>query len=126
MTNQELTDMRVRLYKATPLKLQLVDELISLIKGCFGNNIETNGIQFDRNIFKLGGLYVRMIEIDPHEFGGILVHWYQKLDISVRYDPYCSVYMLSLREIRKIIEHIKSIHEHYENSIVVTSSPIPK
>lgn len=115
MTNQELTDMRVRLYKATPLKLQLVDELISLIKGCFGNNIETNGIQFDKNIFKLGGLYVRMIEIDPHEFGGILVHWYQKLDISVRYDPYCSAYMLTPKELRKIIKRITEVKEYYNS-----------
>ena len=114
MTKEELTELRVKLYKAKPSKLQLVDELITLIKGCFGGKVETNGIRFDSGNFKLGELTVKMIELDPQEFGGVLVHWYPKLDISVRYDPYCSVYMLSLREIKKIIERIKRIHEYYE------------
>ena len=114
MTKEELTELRVKLYKAKPSKLQLVDELITLIKGCFGGKVETNGIRFDPGNFKLGELTVKMIELDPQEFGGVLVHWYPKLDISVRYDPYCSVYMLSLREIKKIIERIKRIHEYYE------------
>ena len=114
MTKEELTELRVKLYKAKPSKLQLVDELISLIKGCFGDKVETNGIRFDSRNFKLGKLSVKMIELDPQEFGGVLVHWYPKLGISVRYDPYCSVYMLSLREIRKIIERINKVHEYYE------------
>jgi hypothetical protein len=114
MTKEELTELRVKLYKAKPSKLQLVDELISLIKGCFGDKVETNGIRFDSGNFKLGELSVNMIELDPQEIGGVLVHWYPKLDISIRYDPYCSVYMLSLREIKKIIERIKRIHEYYE------------
>ena len=114
MTKEELTELRVKLYKAKPSKLQLVDELITLIKGCFGGKVETNGIRFDSSAFKLGELTVKMIELDPQEFGGVLVHWYPKLDISIRHDPYCSVYMLSLREIKKIIERIKRIHEYYE------------
>ena len=114
MTKEELTELRVKLYKAKPSKLQLVDELISLIKGCFGDKVETNGIRFDSGNFQFGELSVNMIELDPQEIGGVLVHWYPKLDISIRYDPYCSVYMLSLREIKKIIERIKRIHEYYE------------
>lgn len=114
MTKEQLTETRVKLYRATPLKLQLVDELISLIKGCFGDKVETNGIRFDSGNFKLGELSVNMIELDPQEIGGVLVHWYPKLDVSLRQDPYCSVYMLSMREIRKIIERIKRIHEYYE------------
>ena len=114
MTKEELTELRVKLYKAKPSKLQLVDELITLIKGCFGDKVETNGIRFDSGNFKLGELSVNMIELDPQEIGGVLVHWYPKLDISIHHDPYCSVYMLSLREIKKIIERIKRIHEYYE------------
>ena len=111
---ENLNELRAKLYRAKPSKLQLVDKLISLIKGCFGDKVETNGIRFDSGNFKLGELSVNMIELDPQEIGGVLVHWYPKLDISIRYDPYCSVYMLSLREIKKIIGRIKRIHEYYE------------
>ena len=111
---ENLNDLRAKLYRAMPCKIKLVDELISLIKGCFGDKVETNGIRFDSGNFKLGELSVNMIELDPQEIGGVLVHWYPKLDVSLRQDPYCSVYMLSMREIRKIINRIKHIHEYYE------------
>lgn len=115
MNQTDLKKVRIQLYKAKPSKLKLVDELISLIKGCFGDKVETNGIRFDSGAFKLGELSVKMIELDPQEFGGVLVHWYPKLDVSLRHDPYCSVYMLSLREIGKIIKRINDIHEYYDN-----------
>ena len=111
---ENLNELRAKLYRALPPKIKLVDELISLIKGCFGGKVETNGIRFDSSAFKLGELTVKMIELDPQEIGGVLVHWYPKLDISIRHDPYCSVYMLSLREIRKIIERINKVHEYYD------------
>lgn len=120
---ENLNELRAKLYRAKPSKLQLVDELISLIKGCFGDKVETNGIRFDSGNFKLGELSVNMIELDPQEIGGVLVHWYPKLDISTKNDPYCSVYMLSLREIRKIIERINKVHEYYEqHSALLTNS----
>lgn len=120
---ENLNELRAKLYRAKPSKLQLVDELISLIKGCFGDKVETNGIRFDSRNFKLGELSVKMIELDPQEIGGVLVHWYPKLDVSLRQDPYCSVYMLSLREIRKIIERINKVHEYYEQySALLTNS----
>lgn len=109
-----LNDVRAKLYRVKPSKLQLVDELISLIKGCFGDRVETNGIRFDSGNFKLGELSVNMIELDPQVIGGVLVHWYPKFDISTKNDPYCSVYMLSTNEIRKIINRINKIHEYYE------------
>ena len=120
---ENLNELRAKLYRAKPSKLQFVDELISLIKGCFGDKVETNGIRFDSGNFKLGELSVNMIELDPQKIGGVLVHWYPKLDISTKNDPYCSVYMLSLREIRKIIERIKRIHEYYkQHSALLTNS----
>ena len=120
---ENLNELRAKLYRAKPSKLQLVDELISLIKGCFGDKVETNGIRFDSGNFKLGELSVNMIELDPQEIGGVLVHWYPKLDVSLRQDPYCSVYMLSLREIRKIIERINKVHEYYkQRSALLTNS----
>ena len=120
---ENLNELRAKLYRAKPSKLQLVGELITLIKGCFGDKVETNGIRFDSGNFKLGELSVNMIELDPQEIGGVLVHWYPKLDVSLRQDPYCSVYMLSLREIRKIIERINKVHEYYkQHSALLTNS----
>ena len=118
----ELNETRKKLYKATPLKLQLVDELASLIKGCFGDKVETTGIQFDDSHLRLAHLTVKMIEIDPQELGGVLVHWYPNFDISTKNDPYCSAYMLRPHEIRKIIHHVKHIHEYYQNTV----SPLTK
>lgn len=109
MTEKELTDLRVQLYKATPLKLQLADELKHLIEGCFGNHIVTNGIRFDSSSFKLDGLYVKMVMIDPEEIGNVLVHWSQD-------GKYCSIYMLKVSDIRRIIQHIGKMHEHYNSN----------
>lgn len=122
MTEKKLKEIRVQLYKATPLKLQLVDKLISLIKGCFGGKVETNGIRFDSGNFKLGELSVNMIELDPQEIGGVLVHWYPNFRISTNNDPYCSVYMLSTHEIRKIINRINRIHEYYEQNCTLLAN----
>lgn len=122
MTEKKLTEIRTQLYKATPLKLQLVDKLISLIKGCFGDKVETNGIRFDSGNFKLGELSVNMIELDPQEIGGVLVHWYPNFRISTNNDPYCSVYMLSTYEIRKIINRINRIHKYYEQNCTLLAN----
>ena len=119
---ENLNGLRAKLYRVKPSKLQLVDELISLIKGCFGDKVETNGIRFDSGNFKLGELSVNMIELDPQEIGGVLVHWYPKLDVSLRQDPYCSVYMLSLREIKQIINRIKHIHEYYKQNCALLAN----
>lgn len=108
-----LEQQRMEVYKATPTKLKLVDELASLIKGCFGDKIETTGIRFDDSHLKLGGLIVQMVEIDPQKFGGVLVHWYPKKEISTKNDPFCSAYMLNEEEIKEIINDIKKIKQYY-------------
>lgn len=118
MTNQELTDIRVRLYKATPLKLQLVDELIELVKHSFTgvfSGVEVSEMSFVNTFFKLGELQVKMIEIDPQEIGGLLIHWYPNFRISTQSDPYCSAYMLTPREIRRIIKKVSELKDHYNS-----------
>lgn len=118
MTNQELTDIRVRLYKATPLKLQLVDELIELVKHSFTgvfSGLEVNEMSFVNTFLKLGGLQVKMIEIDPQEVGGLLIHWHPNFSISTQSDPFCSVYMLTPREIRRIIKKVSELKDHYNS-----------
>lgn len=109
-----LEQQRIELYKATPTKLKLVDELASFINGCFGDKVETTGIRFDDSHLKLGGLTVKMIEIDPQIFGGVLVHWYPNFNISTQSDPFCSAYMLSEEEINIIIKDVKNIKNHYQ------------
>ena len=113
MNTTELNNTRVQLYKATPLKLQLVDELIDLIKNCF-KGVETTGIRYDDSHLKLGELTVQFLEIDKAEIGGVLVHWYPRHDLSTRNDPYCSAYMLSVSEIRKLIKDLNRIHDYYQ------------
>ena len=104
MTKEEkLKAIRVKLYKATPLKLDLVDELISAIKNCF-QGVETNGIRFD-STFKVGDNYVKLLELD--ELSGVLVYWDS--------DHYCSAYILEPREIRRIIKKITEVKEYYNS-----------
>lgn len=112
MTKEEkLKALRVKLYKATPLKLDLVDELISTIKNCF-HGVETNGIRFD-STFKLGDNYVKLLELD--ELSGVLVHWEPDFGISTQSDPYCSAYILEPREIRRIIKKITEVKNYYNS-----------
>ena len=117
MNTTELNNTRVQLYKATPLKLQLVDELIDLIKNCF-KGVETTSIDLtDKPISLFHGLKVKSLEIDPQQIGGVLVHWFPKHDISTKTDPFCSAYILHRTELRKIIYRIKSIKNYYESSL---------
>ncbi len=116
MTKQELTQTRVQLYKATPLKLQLVEELANAIKHC-SNGVETNGIDFRDTKLKLNGISVRLLEIDPQELGNVLVHWYPKFDTSTTSDPFCSAYILTPKELRKLIKTITNIKDFYNSHL---------
>lgn len=107
-----LNEQRRLVYKATPTKLKLVDELIDLIKHCFPN-VETNVMRFDDSHLKLGTLIVKMIEIDPQELGGVLVHWYPNFKLSTQTDPYCSAYILTEEEISTLIGEVKKINQYY-------------
>lgn len=114
MTEKELNETRVKLYKATPSKLQLVDELFNLIRHCFGGKIEINVIRFD-STFMIGELSVAMIEVLPNDVAKVMVHWHPKRDVSTKEDPYCSAYILEEEEIQSIIKHIKEIKEYYNS-----------
>lgn len=114
MTKEQLKQTRVQLYKATPLKLVLVDELIYSIKHCFGDKVEINGFDFKDTFLKLGKLQVRKVEIDPQEIGAVLIHWYPNHTISTQDDPYCSAYMLSINELRKLIKTLQSVSNYYK------------
>lgn len=100
MNKEELTKTRVQLYKVTPLKLKLVDELIELIKNNNDNITKINGVIIER-------ITVKSIEIDPQEIGGVLIHWKPNFQLSTRRDPYCSAYILHTNSLKKIIRIIK-------------------
>lgn len=93
----------MQVYHATPEKIALVNKLSRLIKDC------SSGIEFGANHLQVGELSVRMIEIDPHKIGGVLVHWFPDFNISTRNDPYCSAYMLECDEINDIINEVASV-----------------
>lgn len=116
MTKEEkLKALRVKLYKATPLKLDLVDQLINAIKHSMTRfeGVEVDSITFKPSTFKLGGLYLKSLNLD--EISGVLVHWYPNFRISTQSDPYCSAYILTPREIRRIIKKVTEVKEYYNS-----------
>jgi hypothetical protein len=116
MTNQELTNLRVQLYKPTPLRLKLVDELISEIKSCFGDKVETTTIEFKHHFFKLGGMWVKSVQTEEKGIGGVLVHWEANPRISTTTDPFCSAYILSTNEVKSLLQTVKSVKAIYASS----------
>ena len=116
MTNQELTNLRVQLYKPTPLRLKLVDELISEIKSCFGDKVITDKIEFEHHAFKLGGMWVKSVQTEENGIGGVLVHWEANPRISTTTDPFCSAYILTTNEVKSLLQQIKMIKAIYASS----------
>lgn len=116
MTNQELTNLRVQLYKPTPLRLKLVDELITEIKTCFGDKVVTDTIEFEYHAFKLGGMWVKSVQTEEKGIGGVLVHWEANPRISTTTDPFCSAYVLSTNEVKSLLQHIRMIKAIYASS----------
>lgn len=116
MTKQELTNIRVQLYKPTPLRLKLVDELISEIKSCFGEKVVTDTIEFKRHVLKLGGMWVKSVQTEEKGIGGVLVHWEANPRISTTTDPFCSAYILSTNEVKSLLQTVKMIKAIYTSS----------
>lgn len=116
MTNQELTNLRVQLYKPTPLRLKLVDELISEIKSCFGYKVETATIEFEHHAVKLGGMWVKSVQTEENGIGGVLVHWEANPRISTTTDPFCSAYILSTNEVKSLLQTVKMVKAIYASS----------
>ena len=113
MIKEEFKKVREKLYKATPLTFQLVEELERKIINCLGNGVEVNGISLDSGFLNIGDLYVKRIEIVPNDIAHIMIHWYPNFELSTREDPYCSVYMLTEEEIRYLIEKTKTFKAYY-------------
>lgn len=119
MTQKKLIQTRIQLYKATPLKLQLVDEIINIIKTT-AQHVELTSLSFEKDFLTLkDNLSVRQVEIDPQEIGAVLIHWYPKFDVSNTSDPFCSAYILTPNELRKIIKTLQDVKDfHKEHSKV--------
>ena len=103
---RNIEELRKILYKLTPTRKKLADELAMKLKHCLGDNIEVTDISFKENYLKLGELSVKKIETDPQILGNVLIHWFPNYNISAQKDPYCSVYALTEKEIRKIIKKL--------------------
>jgi len=113
MTQKKLIQTRIQLYKATPLKLQLVDEIINIIKTT-AQHVELTSVSFEKDFLTLkDNLSVRQVEIDPQEIGGVLIHWFPILDVSNTSDPFCSAYILTPNELRKTIKTLQKVKDYY-------------
>ena len=115
MTQKKLIQTRIQLYKATPLKLQLVDKLIEAIKTIPNRfDVEMTGITFkEKELILNDNMSVKTIEIDPQEIGGVLIHWFPKFDVSNTSDPFCSAYILTPNELRKVIKTVQDVTNYY-------------
>ncbi len=102
MDKKELSFIRSALYHPSANKIKLVDSLVECMKN-YAKGVSITDISFKEGAIRLGGLSVKSIEIDPHEIGGVLVHWYPDYKVSTKSDPFCSAYVLSLAELRKLI-----------------------
>jgi hypothetical protein len=109
----ELNEQRRILYKVSSLKFKLVEELVEEIKHCFGDRIEVNGLSFDSNFMKIDDLFVKRIEVIPHDIAHVMIHWYPNYYYSTTEDPYCSVYMLTEEEIKGLIDKVKTVKDYY-------------
>lgn len=104
-----LNEQRRLVYKATPTKLKLVDELINILKTT-AQHVELTSLSFEKDFLTLkDNLSVRQVEIDPQEIGAVLIHWYPKFDVSTTSDPFCSAYVLTPKELRKIIKTLQDV-----------------
>ena len=116
MTKEQLMNLRAQLYKPTPLRIKLVDELISEIKSCFGEKVVTDTIEFKHHAVKLGGIWVKSVQTEENGIGGVLVRWEANPRISTTTDPFCSVYILSTNEVKSLLQYIKMIKATYASS----------
>ena len=108
MDKKELSFTRRALYHPSAGKIKLVNNLIESMKS-YAKGVEITDITFKEGTLMLGGLSVKRIEIDPHEVGGVLVHWYPNYKVSTKSDPFCSAYILSLSELRKLISRVDEL-----------------
>jgi hypothetical protein len=104
----ELNETRKKLYRVSDDTLLLVNKVRETLTHLFPK-VEVNGIRIDSNQLKINDLYVQMIETDPQVLGCILIHWYPNYKISTQSDPYCSIYMLTEKEIKNIWRYLKKV-----------------
>lgn len=100
MSNEEL---RKQIYN--PQKG--VEKVVIKICQLFDTRKELNKVRFDHK-FKLGGLTVKSVERE-HSHSAILVHWKPDFKVSTTSDPFCSAYVLTLKEVNKLYNELKKI-----------------
>ena len=101
MTDSQLKTAK-QLYKPSNEVVNMVGMICALLdkKGI-------NGVRFDSTLM-LGDLQVKWIERE-NSHCALLVHWYPNYNLSLRDDPFCSAYVLSLEEINEIYSELKRI-----------------
>ena len=81
-----------------------VEEVVAKMCDLFDKS-SINGVRFDTT-FKLGGMSVKLVERE-HSHSAILVHWEPDFRISTTSDPFCSAYILTLREVNKLYKELE-------------------
>jgi hypothetical protein len=81
-----------------------VEEVVAKMCDLFDKS-SCNGVRFD-STFKLGGTSVKFVERE-HSHSAILVHWEPDFRVSTTSDPFCSAYILTLREANKLYKELE-------------------
>lgn len=90
-------------------KIKVITELHSLIKTCFGDNIETTEIRFDDSHLKINGKTVRQLSIMTEITTDVFIYY-------VGDDtPHCACFEFSINKINKIIDDVKNIKDYYNS-----------
>lgn len=111
------------LYKPTEKKLDKVISLYSKMKSngihflVFDKSLKLDGVAlYSSHKITCDGLGIRFIEVEQsHCF--ILVHWYPNYKVSVRRDPFCSIFSISERSIDRLSKYFDEAYDGLMNEV---------
>lgn len=112
------------LYKPTDKKLGKVISLYEKMKKCGIRYLTFDkSLKFDNDVYLYSshkitcdGLGIRYIEVEAsHCF--ILVHWCPNYDISVRRDPFCSIFSISEHSIDRLSKYFDEAYDGFMNEV---------
>lgn len=89
-----------KIYGPSPLQMRWVMKIKSLLEG------KGADIHFTDRTINIGGLYVRGVCLeDTHT--QVRVEWFPERTISTNSNPFCSAFILSVRELRLLHKALK-------------------
>lgn len=101
MTDSQLKTAR-QLYHPSDEVAEMVANICALL-----DKRGINGLRFDSTLM-IGDSQVKWIEKE-NSHCALLVHWYPNYNLSLRYDPFCSAYVLNEEELKILYEAVMTV-----------------